>query len=228
LAQAARRLQEALERHIIREGEVTPARVRAVLEGFGRRLLRAPEGEASDLRESLQRFLAAAREAGGREGLVLAQGAERALASVEFLQAANALRGLLDQGAFLQIPYAWGGERGTVDVVVRRGGKRSGGGEAGRESYSVVFLLDLQGLGPLRIDASLIRNRASVRFTTPSAEVGKFLDLELPKLREAIESHEIRVEGLSWAQGRVQPEPVVPAGPGGARPEGSSLIDLQV
>ena len=235
IARAAGRLQAALERIILREGELTPGRVREAFEGVRREF--EPARRALEeggplreplLRESLERFLAAAREIGRNDLASLGAGAGRAATSMEFLGAANALRQHTDQGAFLQIPYVLGGERGTMDVVVR--GDREGSGKGReRENYSAVLLLELEGLGPLRVDAALVRNRASVRFTTPSEPVGKFLNGELSKLREAIESQQIQVERVSWAQGKVMPEPAVPVPPQAEGPEGSiSFIDLKV
>ncbi|OGL61682.1 MAG: hypothetical protein A3J27_01700 [Candidatus Tectomicrobia bacterium RIFCSPLOWO2_12_FULL_69_37] len=237
LAREAGRLRGALERIVLRENQITPERVREAFESVRREFesgRRAPEeGEAPRealLRESLQRFLAAAREIGRSDSALanLGAGAGRALTSMEFLNAANALRQHADQGAFLQIPYVLGGERGTMDVVVR--GDREGSGKGReRENYSAVLLLELEGLGPLRVDASLVRSRASVRFTTPSEAVGRFISRELPKLREAIESQQLQVERIAWTQGKVTPEPAVPVppqaeGPGGGAP----FIDLQV
>lgn len=241
LSREAARLQGALEKLILREKELTPERVREAIETSlresARRELepgtRAPgEGASqrgSTLRESLLRFLAAAREIGRNDLANLGAGAGRAATSMEFLGAANALRQHTDQGAFLQIPYVLGGERGTMDVVVRGDREASGKGRE-RENYSAVLLLELEGLGPLRVDAALVRNRASVRFTTPSEPVGKFLHGELPKLREAIESQEIGVERVSWTQGKVTPEPAVPAPPQAHEgPEGAApFIDLKV
>ncbi|MBI4251026.1 MAG: flagellar hook-length control protein FliK [Candidatus Tectomicrobia bacterium] len=237
LAREAGRLRAALERIVLREGELTPERVREAFESTlreaARRELeparRAPE-EGGPLRESLQRFLAAAREIGRNDPALagLGAGAGRALTSMEFLNAANALRQHSEQGAFLQIPYLLGGERGTMDVVVRGDREASKEGRQ-RESYSAVLLLELEGLGPLRVDAALVRNQATVRFTIPSEPVGQFLDGELPKLREAIESQQIRVERVSWAQGRVTPEPAVPVPPQVEGPEGAApFIDLKV
>jgi hypothetical protein len=242
LAREAGRLRVALERIVLRDGEITPGRVReafeatlreATLRDSARREFepaRRAQEEGGQLRESLQRFLAAAREIGRNDPALagLGAGAGRALTSMEFLNAANALRQHSEQGAFLQIPYFLGGERGTMDVVVRGDREASKKGRQ-RENYTAVLLLELEGLGPLRVDAALVRNRATVRFTTPSEPVGQFLSGELPKLREAIESQQIQVERVSWTQGRVTPEPAVPVPPHEEGPEGSpSFIDLKV
>ncbi|MEK6710457.1 MAG: flagellar hook-length control protein FliK, partial [Nitrospinota bacterium] len=229
------RLHAALERLTVRDGELTPERVREALEAARREFdpgrARSPE-EAASLRESLQRFIAAARELGrGSEPLFagLGPGAGRALTSMEFLNAANALRQHTGEGSFLQIPYVLGGERGTMDVVIRDHEREAPGQGRKRETYSAVVLLELEGLGPLRVDAALMRDRASVRFTPPSEPVGRFLSAELPKLREAIESQEIGVERLSWLLGKVAPEPPLPAPPEREGPEGASpLIDVKV
>lgn len=135
----------------------------------------------------------------------------------------------MEQGLFLQLPYTMGGESGTVDVIVRREKQGSGGkGGEDAERSSAIFLLNLEGLGELRIDAALAAGRVSIRFTTPSGEVGKFLETELPKLQEGIESYQIPVEGLSWILGRLEREPLVPREKSTEHDDGFSFIDLKV
>jgi hypothetical protein len=86
-----------------------------------------------------------------------------------------------------------------------------GRGQSGeKENHSAVFLLELEGLGSLRVDAGVQSNRVHIRFTTPNERVGRFIEKELPNLRESIEAQELSVEGLSWIQSRIVPEPVIP------------------
>ena len=114
-----------------------------------------------------------------------------------------------------------------MDIVVRRDGEGRSGSD-GKKSHSVVFLLELEGLGALRVDAGVQNSRVHIRFTMADEEVGKFIEKELPKLREAIESQELAVDGLSWILGRAAPEPVVPANEDEALSGGSSYISLRV
>lgn len=236
-AASGRNLYEALSALFLREGEVTPELVQQIVARSGMLPEQGPPpgggGEAPELsetlREGLARFLAAGREVGGGRLLPLLAGAEQSLASLEFLQAANGLRQVMEQGLFLQLPYTMGGESGTVDVIVRREKQGSGGkGGEDAERSSAIFLLNLEGLGELRIDAALAAGRVSIRFTTPSGEVGKFLETELPKLQEGIESYQIPVEGLSWILGRLEREPLVPREKSTEHDDGFSFIDLKV
>ncbi len=234
-AAAAEGLIESLEALVIRGGEVSAERLREAFERSGA-IHRAETGgqrmetaRPPDLRESLVRFLNAVRAGGEGNPLnALLSGAEQTLASVEFFQAANGIRQLLDQGQFLQLPYSLGEERGTMNIVVRRDGGGGGGKDGERRNYTAVLFLELEGLGPLRIDASLVENRVNVRFTTPVEPVGKFIEADLIKLKEGIESQDIGVDGISWILGRPQAEAIIPVEENEDLPEGDSYINLKV
>ncbi|HBK81143.1 MAG TPA: hypothetical protein DDZ83_15995 [Nitrospinae bacterium] len=235
--QAAEDLMEALNRAVLKEDGLSPGRVREAIQQGGSLPSMdqaAPGGRggaAPDLRENLQSFLRAVREAGLPEGNALSQlsgQAEQALTSVEFLRTANGLRHILDQGSYSHIPFSFGGEKGTLDVVVRRDGegRQAGGGED--EQHSVVFLLELQGLGPLRVDAGVRGKHVHARFTTQIEEVGRFIEAELPALRDAMEGQEFLIEGLSWIHARPEGEPLVPTLDPEAPSGEQSFINLRV
>ncbi len=116
-----------------------------------------------------------------------------------------------------------------MDVIIRRDGEgRGGDGDEEGERHSAVFLLELEGLGPVRVDAGLQGKRFHARFTTPNEEVGRFIETEMPKLREAIENQDFIVEGISWLLDRTEPEPVIPS-LGGEDPTGeTSFINLRI
>lgn len=211
-------LIETLDRVVIKEDALSPARLREAVDLGGTLLAPARSapsatGGVQELHEALRQFLAANNASGFPSGEVfseLAGQVEQALTSLDFLQTANGLRHILDQGTYVQVPYMLGGEQGTMDVIVRRDGKGAGAAE-NEEHQSVVFLLELEGLGPLRVDAGLNGKNMHAKFTTPSEEVGRFIEIELPKLHEALETQEFIVEGISWVQSLQQSEPVVPS-----------------
>ncbi len=236
LKQAYEGLREVLRSVVLREDDVTASRMREAIQRSGalahltRPAAGSAEGSPRDLQEGLQRFLNAVQEAGLPNNHLLSKlagQAEQSFTSVEFLQTVNGLRHFLEQGTYLQIPFALGNEQGTMDIVVRRDGEGRSGSD-GKKSHSVVFLLELEGLGALRVDAGVQNSRVHIRFTMADEEVGKFIEKELPKLREAIESQELAVDGLSWILGRAAPEPVVPANEDEALSGGSSYISLRV
>jgi len=237
VSQAIKNLKESLNRVVIKEDSFSPEKVREAIQqggslpSMGQATFGGAEGAAPGLREHLQLFLRMVREAGLPDGNALSQlsgQAEQALTSVEFIQAANGVRHLLDQGSYTQIPFSLGGERGTIDVVVRRGPE--GGHESGGENdqHSVVFFLELQGLGPLRVDAGVHAKRVHARFTTQIEDVGRFLEAELPVLREAMERQDFLIEGLSWIHARPEGESLVPTSAPEAFPDEQSLINLRV
>ena len=228
-------LIELLDRVVIKEDALSSDRLRETVDRGGTHptlanSARSSGGGAQELQEALQQFLAANSESGFPSGDVfseLAGRAEQALTSLDFLQTANGLRHILDQGTYVQVPYMLGGEKGTMDVIIRRDGKGAGGAE-NDEHQSVVFLLELEGLGSLRVDAGLNGKNMHARFTTPSEEVGRFIEIELPKLHEALESQEFIVEGISWVQSLHQSEPVVPAWAPGDPSGENSFINLRI
>jgi len=228
-------LIELLDRVVIKEDALSSDRLRETVDRGGTHptlanSARSSGGRPQELQEALQQFLAANSESGFPSGDVfseLAGRAEQALTSLDFLQTANGLRHILDQGTYVQVPYMLGGEKGTMDVIIRRDGKGAGGAE-NDEHQSVVFLLELEGLGSLRVDAGLNGKNMHARFTTPSEEVGRFIEIELPKLHEALESQEFIVEGISWVQSLHQSEPVVPAWAPGDPSGENSFINLRI
>ncbi len=236
LRQAIEGLQEVLRSVVLREGDMTAPRLREAIQRSGalgalsQRAAEWAEGSRLDLREGIQRFLGAVREAELPNNHVLSElagQAERSLTSVEFLQTVNGLRHFLDEGTYLQIPFALGNEQGTMNIVVRRDGE-GGGGSSEKENHSAVFLLELEGLGALRVDAGVHNNRVHVRFTTDDEGVGRFIENEIPKLREAIEAQELAVDGITWILGMVEPEPVVPVDEGDDPSQDNSYISVRV
>ncbi|MFC1491114.1 flagellar hook-length control protein FliK [Nitrospinota bacterium] len=235
VARAYEGLLEALNQVVLKEDGLSAGRIQEAIRQSGALFPAAenPEGAGGtnpDLRESLQQFVRVLRGTGLPDGNLLSQlsgQAEQTLTAVEFLQTVNGLRHFLDQGTYLQIPFSLGGERGTMDIVVRRDGERRGGrGE--NDQHSAVFLLELEGLGPLRVDAGIQGKRVHARFTTPNEEVGKFIEAEMPKLRESIESQDFIVEGISWMHDQTSPEPVVPSFSSDDPTGDSSFINLRV
>ena len=71
-------------------------------------------------------------------------------------------------------------------------------------------------------------NRVHVRFTTEDEAIGRFIENEIPKLREAIEAQELAVDGISWILGMVEPEPVVPVDEEGDPSQDNSYISVRV
>jgi hypothetical protein len=229
-------LREVLRSVVLREGGMTASRLRDAIQLSGalphptRPVMAPADGSPRDLNDGIRRFMGAVREAGLPDGHILSElagQAEQSLTSVEFLRAVNGLRHFLEEGSYLQIPFSMGGEQGTMDIVVRRDGE-GGGGREEKENHSAVFLLELKGLGALRVDAGVQNNRVHVRFTTVDEEIGKFIEKEMPKLREAIESQELAVDGISWILGRAVPEPVIPPVEAKDLSGGNSYISLRV
>ncbi len=229
-------LREVLRSVVLREGDMTVPRLREAIQQSGalahlyRPAMAPADGRPRDLMDGIRRFLGAVREAGLPDGHLLselADQAEQSLTSVEFLQTVNGLRRFLEEGSYLQIPFSIGGEQGTMDIVVRRDGEGESG-KGGKENHSAVFLLELEGLGALRVDAGVQNSRVHIRFTTPDEEIGKFIEKEMPKLREAIETHELAVDGISWILGRAVPEPVIPTDEEEDLSGGNSYISLRV
>jgi hypothetical protein len=86
----------------------------------------------------------------------LRQSVEQVLGHLEVQQATNLLKSISDGGVRLLIPFSLGGHLTTAQVEIRRGrdaGKHRSSRAAPHPSTTLLFLLDLEGLGKTRIDA---------------------------------------------------------------------------
>ncbi|HHI68768.1 MAG TPA: flagellar hook-length control protein FliK [Planctomycetes bacterium] len=210
----------------------TPPKGENLVQGLGlrheARLLAAvrkglppPPDLGGDLKALLLGALPKGAGKGGRD-----EGFRAALAALEGLegvQAENLHRARLGGGEMIPLPLVPGVKAGEIHLFPPVSGeeekKEEAGGREGEgegRPFRVVFLLDLERLGPLRVDAEILGKKLRVLFRTGSGEAEDLVRRNLPGLRESLAA--AGLEPLSLEVRRAEREEALslslPAGPG--------------
>lgn len=131
-------------------------------------------------------------ERSGRGGWI--RDAQQVLTLIERTQALAVLNGQAGQPILFELPLVgWGQARIYVE-------EQAGGGRGGREqarSYNVVTLLELDGLGALRVDTLLTGKRLSARFLLDQPEVRQRVAGYLPALNASLSAKGYQVDVLA-------------------------------
>ncbi|MEW6542343.1 MAG: flagellar hook-length control protein FliK [Nitrospirota bacterium] len=125
--------------------------------------------------------------------------AEGLLRVIERAQVLNVLSQQAGQPLLFELPLGWDG--GSFKFYLEeREPDRDRGTEEGRERpYRVVTLLELDGLGALRVNALLTGKRIAARFLTEHRGVEQALAGFLPTLHENLTAQGYQVESLASA-----------------------------
>jgi hypothetical protein len=111
------------------------------------------------------------------------------LANIELQQVENLLAQLDGTALQLQIPLASGAVFTTVALAVAAdGGKQQGRSGAEKRNYSLLFVLQLEGLGAVRIDARLGEEKLSAVFFLEKESSLELVRQELTEFRERLVS----------------------------------------
>lgn len=138
-------------------------------------------------------------EGSGRGGWV--RDAQQVLTLIERTQALAVLNGQAGQPILFDLPLVgWGQAR--IYVEERRAGGR--GGQEQARSYNVVTLLELDGLGALRVDTLLTGKRLSARFLLDQPEVRQRVAGYLPALNTSLSAKGYQVDVLAADVGEPQ------------------------
>ena len=120
------------------------------------------------------------------------------------------------------IPFGWAGliEPGRLSVQFREDGGEDDSEDRGPTEILIVFLLDLQRIGPIRVDALIKKeDHVSVTVMVEDSEVADYVKNRLPELESALEASGFSVERLSCLKtlpNRIKEE---------SRPEGLEEMD---
>jgi len=191
------KLAEAIETLLSRGKLPSPDRLKNLIENGGiyyeAKLLRAAMRDAHEAREIADAdlkglLLSAMKEAElGAHGTNLKSAISAQLHNLETQQAVNLLA-QLDGGAFqFQIPFYTGTRFSTAAVSVERDGKGAADREGKRASgYNLLFLLDLENFGRMRIDAHVAENNLRVIFYIDRESSLSLLRQEISTFRETL------------------------------------------
>ncbi|MEC4890857.1 MAG: flagellar hook-length control protein FliK [Nitrospira sp.] len=124
--------------------------------------------------------------------------AQQMLKVIEREQVLNALNVQQGLPLMLNVPLTAGPVASLFLYVVQPDGE--GAGQEPRPSakpYSLVTLLELDGIGSIRVDALLTGTRLAARVMVERPEIDQAMALMLPVLRQGLTSQGFQVEGLS-------------------------------
>ncbi|WP_447972059.1 flagellar hook-length control protein FliK [Nitrospira sp. Kam-Ns4a] len=125
-------------------------------------------------------------------GLALARLAQ----ALDRLQALNALNAQTGLPLVIELPLSWGGASPVWLAVERRESEGGAGGDQARR-LSVMMALELDGLGAVRIHATLTGWRIGVRVLVEGAEVERAVIALLPVLGKGLAAQGFDVEALT-------------------------------
>jgi len=124
--------------------------------------------------------------------------AQQMLKVIEREQVLNALNAQQGLPLMLTVPLTAGPVASLLLYVVQPDGE--GAGQKPRPSakpYSLVTLLELDGIGSVRVDALLTGTRLAARLMVERPEIDQAMARLLPVLRQGLTSQGYQVEGLS-------------------------------
>ncbi len=127
--------------------------------------------------------------------------AQQVLTLIERTQVLAVLNGQTGQPILFELPFANGGQ---VRIYLE---ERTAGGRGSQEqarSYNVVTLLELDGLGALRVDTLLTGKRLSARFLLDQPEVRQRVAGYLPALNASLSAKGYQVDVLTTDVGEPQ------------------------
>lgn len=117
----------------------------------------------------------------------LRQSAEQVLGHLEVQQATNLLKSVSGEGIRLLIPFSLGSQFTTAQVEIRKNeGQHQAARPAKERSTTLLFLLDLQGLGKTRIDARIEMGGLQAHFFVEEAHSVPLLRSSLPDLARTL------------------------------------------
>jgi hypothetical protein len=109
------------------------------------------------------------------------------LTNLESQQAVNLLAQRGSDAFQFQVPFFNGSGFSTVTLSIDHDGKGSAGERGKHEpEYNILFLLDLEDLGRIRIDAHLNKNDLRVIFYVEQPRTVEWVTQELPSFQETL------------------------------------------
>jgi hypothetical protein len=132
----------------------------------------------------------------GRSAGTIHEQAHELLTAIERTQVLNSINGERGHPVTFQIPILVDSQTSTAQFYVERRQDESRTVPPEDRHYSIVALLDLSGLGNLRIDLALYRKNLSVKVTVERPDAEVFATQLLPDLGKALKERGFALEFL--------------------------------
>ncbi|MBW1853267.1 MAG: flagellar hook-length control protein FliK [Deltaproteobacteria bacterium] len=148
--------------------------------------------------------LEAAAERLGKGGDVILKGkmgdllkvVNSSIKRIEFHQLVNYLTTKNDEQLVFQVPFALPEGIKTAELYIRYGGQKGKKKKGREDDFHIVFLLNLKGLGDLRIDARLFKKKISCKIQVKNGKTADFVKSHLAELSRQLESLDYKVEKI--------------------------------
>ncbi len=148
--------------------------------------------------------LEAAAERLGKGGDVILKGkmgdllkaVNSSIKRIEFHQLVNYLTTRNDEQLVFQVPFALPEGIKTAELYIRYGGQKGKKKKGREDDFHIVFLLNLKGLGDLRIDARLFKKKISCKIQVKNGKTADFVKSHLAELSRQLESLDYKVEKI--------------------------------
>jgi len=116
--------------------------------------------------------------------------------SIELHQLVNYLTARNDQQLVFQIPFVLPEGIKTAELYIRNGYQRGKKGGRKQDEFHIVLLLNMRGLGNLRIDTHLFKKRISCKIHVGNRETANFVKRNLSELSQRLESLDYKAEKI--------------------------------
>ncbi len=148
--------------------------------------------------------LEAAAERLGKGGDVILKGkmgdllkvVNSSIKRIEFHQLVNYLTTKNDEQLVFQVPFALPEGIKTAELYIRYGGQKGKKKKGREDDFHIVFLLNLRGLGDLRIDTRLFKKKISCKIQVKNGKTADFVKSHLAELSRRLESLDYKVEKI--------------------------------
>ena len=126
--------------------------------------------------------------------------AEGVLAGIERTQVLNALHAETGQPVILELPFCFGGAS-SARVYVEEDGRGQRAADHERRTFRMTTLVELTGLGAVRVDATLAARTLTAGVVVADARMEAVASAGLPLLRQRLADLGFTVERLSCVAG---------------------------
>lgn len=222
-AVAARELRE----FVARLGHDHEARLARAVAGSGTHVDRA-RGSAETLKAIALRVLATSTEPGGIDAGVRQAAADvvRVLGDVERQE----VRRIMTTGfEWLPLVLPAATDLRTLRVYVARDGRGERRAPAGEgDTTRVVVALDLEDLGPVRIDVDVRSSRVGLRWTVDRADVAEWILGQHDRIEVALADAGLELSALEVGRSASDPDATAPVGRSVDLRPSSGAIDVRV
>ena len=140
---------------------------------------------------------------------------------IELHQLVNYLTTKNDQQLVLQIPLILPEGIKTAELYIRygyQGGKKR---KSKQGDYHIVFLLNMRGLGDLRIDTHLVGKKIRCTIQVDNGEIASFVKRNISEFSKRLESLDYKIEEFSCTVKKEEAEKKLPL-------DGFSLLEMRI